>query len=172
MLKSIRDFQGATIFAYHVDNPENFGVVEFDKKGNVISIEEKPKDPKSNYAVPGLYFYDNNVIDLAKSITPSNRGELEITEINRMYLKASKLKVEILKSGIVWLDTGTYYNLMKASELVEMVQNTMGIHVGCIEEVAYRKGYIDEIQFNKIIDSILGNEYKKYLKKCLICKEK
>ncbi len=167
LLQSVNNLDGATIFAYYVNNPEEFGIVEFDENGNVISIEEKPKTPKSNFAVPGLYFYDNKVIDIAKGIKPSKRGELEITAVNDMYLKNKKLKVKILSRGIAWLDTGTYHNLIKAGEVVDIIQNTMGIYIGCIEEIAYKKGYIDISQFKMLIEDTVGKEYKEYLNRCL-----
>ena len=167
LLQSVNNLDGATIFAYYVNNPEEFGIVEFDENGNVISIEEKPKTPKSNFAVPGLYFYDNKVIDIAKGIKPSKRGELEITAVNDMYLKNKKLKVKILSRGIAWLDTGTYHNLIKAGEVVDIIQNTMGIYIGCIEEIAYKKGYIDISQFKMLIEDTVGKVYKEYPNRCL-----
>lgn len=167
LLQTINNLNGATIFAYYVNNPEEFGIVEFDENKNVISIEEKPKVPKSNFAVPGLYFYDNEVVDIAKGIKPSKRGELEITSVNEMYLKNKRLKVRILDMGIAWIDTGSYDNLIRAGEFVDIIQNTMGIYIGCIEEIAYKKRYIDILQFKNLIDNTVGKAYKEYLKRCL-----
>lgn len=147
--------EGATIFGINVKDPRSFGVVEFDNNMNVLSIEEKPENPKSNYAVPGLYFYDNEVVEIAKYIKPSLRGELEITSVNNEYLKRKKLKVEILRRGIAWLDTGTPQNMLKAANFIEAVQNTQGSYVSSIEEIAYRRGFIDA---NKLIE--LGNKLK------------
>ncbi|WP_270940150.1 glucose-1-phosphate thymidylyltransferase RfbA [Romboutsia lituseburensis] len=155
--------EGAIIFGYKVDNPNNFGVVEFDEKFNVVSIEEKPKVPKSNYAIPGLYFYDNNVIQIAKNVSPSERGELEITSVNNEYLKMKKLKVELLNRGITWLDTGTCSSLQDASNFILTVQKMQGIYIGCIEEIAYKKGYIDKEQLKILAKSLLKTEYGKYL---------
>ena len=155
----------ATIFGYHVSNPCAFGVVEFDKDFNVISIEEKPQNPKSNYAVPGLYFYDNDVVEIAKTIKPSNRGELEITDINNEYLKRGKLKVELFGRGMAWLDTGTHRGLLDASNFVEAIQNRQGLYVACLEEIAYRKGYIDKGQLIELSKPLLKTEYGKYLLK-------
>lgn len=153
----------STIFGYHVINPKEFGVVEFDKNNNVISIEEKPQSPKSNYAVPGLYFYDNDVIEIAKSIKPSARGELEITSVNNEYLKKKKLKVELLGRGMAWLDTGTHKGLLNAANFVEALQTRQGLYVACIEEIAYRKGYISREQLLKLSESLCKVEYGKYL---------
>lgn len=155
--------EGAIIFGYKVDNPNNFGVVEFDEKFNVISIEEKPKAPKSNYAIPGLYFYDNNVIQIAKNVSPSERGELEITSVNNEYLKMKKLKVELLNRGITWLDTGTCSSLQDASNFILTVQKMQGVYIGCIEEIAYIKGYIDKEQLKILAKPLLKTEYGKYL---------
>lgn len=154
---------GATIFGYQVDQPENFGVVEFNKEFNVISIEEKPKVPKSYYAVPGLYFYDNEVVEIAKNIKPSTRGELEITEVNNEYLVRGKLKVELLNKGIGWIDTGTYKALLKASNFVEAVQTTQGIYIGCLEEVAYKKGYITKKELLNLACRLSNTEYGMHL---------
>lgn len=154
---------GAYIFGCPVKNPTSFGVVEFDDKFNVLSIEEKPEHPKSNYAVPGLYFYDNSVIDIAKNVQPSARGELEITEINNEYLKRKKLKVKIFDRGIAWLDTGTVSNMIKASSFVESVQNNQGQYIACIEEIAWRRGFIDDAQLRKIGEELKMTEYGKYI---------
>jgi len=160
---------GAYIFGYWVADPQRYGVVEFNENNRVISIEEKPKYPKSNYAVPGLYFYDNKVIDIAENLKPSARGELEITDVNLKYLKQGNLKVELLGRGYAWLDTGTPDSLMDASNYIATIERRQGLKIGCIEEVAYRMGYIDSKQFGKIIDQSPENEYKKYLK--IILKE-
>lgn len=154
---------GALIFGYYVMNPTAFGVVEFDKDGKVISIEEKPEKPKSNYAVPGLYFYDNEVISIAKNIKPSARGELEITSINEEYLKRGKLKVELFGRGMAWLDTGTHDGLLEASNFVAIVQHRQGMYVSCIEEIAYRKGFINKEQLFKLAQPMLKIDYGKYL---------
>jgi len=163
-LKSVaRRKKGATIFGYYVNNPEDFGVVEFDKDFNVLSIEEKPKYPKSNYAVPGLYFYDNNVVDIAKGIEPSKRGELEITSVNNEYLNMRKLKVELLGRGMAWLDTGTPSGLLDAANFVEAIQTRQGLYVACIEEIAYRMGYIDNEQLIKLAEPMRKTDYGMYL---------
>jgi glucose-1-phosphate thymidylyltransferase len=154
---------GGTIFGYHVSNPEEFGVVEFDENYNAICIEEKPKKPKSDFAVPGLYFYDNNVIEIAKSVKPSDRGEIEITSVNNEYLKRGKLKVQIMGRGIAWLDTGTPSGLLNASNFVEAVQSRQGLYIACIEEIAYRYGYINKDQLIKITKPMLNTDYGKYL---------
>lgn len=156
--------EGATIFGYHVSNPKDFGVVEFDKENNVVSIEEKPKEPKSNYAVPGLYFYDNDVIEIAKSIKPSARGELEITEVNNEYLKRGKLKVELFGRGMAWLDTGTPSGLLNAANFVETVQTRQGLYIACIEEIAFRMGFIGKDQLKKLAKPMAKTDYGKYLK--------
>lgn len=155
--------EGATIFGYHVSNPSDFGVVEFDENRKVISIEEKPKEPKSNYVVPGLYFYDNDVIEIAKGVEPSERGELEITSINNEYLKSGKLTVEILGRGMAWLDTGTHMGLLDASNFVAAVQTRQGLYLACLEEIAYRKGYIDKEQLIKLAKPLINVDYGKYL---------
>ncbi|MGL5258204.1 MAG: glucose-1-phosphate thymidylyltransferase RfbA [Proteocatella sp.] len=154
---------GAVVFGYSVKNPSDFGVVEFDKDGNVLSIEEKPKVPKSNYAVPGLYFYDNDVVEIAKNIKPSARGELEITAVNNEYLKRGNLKVELFGRGMAWLDTGTHESLLEASEFVSIVQKRQGLYVACIEEIAYRKGFIDKSQLIKLAEPMIKTDYGKYL---------
>lgn len=154
---------GATIFGYHVSNPEEFGVVEFDDNYNVISIEEKPENPKSNYAVPGLYFYDNSVIEIAKNVKPSARGELEITAVNNEYLDRGNLKVELFGRGMAWLDTGTHKGLLDAANFVEAIQTRQGLYVACIEEIAYRKGYINKEELIKLASPLMKTEYGKYL---------
>jgi len=155
--------RGACIFGYWVANPQRYGVVEFNKNNEVIRIEEKPKQPKSNYAVPGLYFYDNEVINIAKNLKPSARRELEITDINLAYLKNGNLKVELLGRGYAWLDTGTPDSLLDASNYIATMERRQGLKIGCIEEVAFRMGYIDKGQFEEIIDRMPENDYKKYL---------
>lgn len=155
--------EGATIFGYYVSNPSEFGVVEFGKDRKVLSIEEKPKNPKSNYAVPGLYFYDNKVIEIAKNVIPSYRGELEITSVNNEYLKRDLLNVEILGRGTAWLDTGTHKGLLDASNFVEAIQNRQGLYVACIEEIAYRMGFINKEQLVELAQPLLKTEYGKYL---------
>lgn len=154
---------GATIFGYHVSNPQEFGVVEFDPAGNVISIEEKPKTPKSNYAVPGLYFYDNQVVDIAKNIKPSARGEIEITAVNNEYLRLSKLKVELFGRGMAWLDTGTHGALLNAAVFVETIQSRQGLYVSCLEEIAYRRGYISKDMLLNQANKMKSTDYGQYL---------
>lgn len=156
---------GATIFGYHVSNPTDFGVVEFDEDWNVLSIEEKPSKPKSDYAVPGLYFYDNNVVQIAKEVKPSARGELEITSVNNEYLKQKKLKVELFGRGMAWLDTGTHRAMLAAANFVETVQTRQGLYVSCVEEIAYRKGFIDRTMLLKLADRLKKTEYGQYLYK-------
>lgn len=158
--------EGAVTFGYYIKDPRRYGVIEFDDKGNVISIEEKPENPKSNYAVCGLYFYDNNVTKIAKNLKPSKRGELEITDINNEYLKRGKLKVKLLGRGYAWLDTGTYDSLIDASLFIKTIEERQGLKIGCIEEIAYRMGYIDAKQLQKLADSINTN-YGEYLREIL-----
>lgn len=155
--------EGAVIFGYPVHDPTSFGVVEFDEDGNVLSLEEKPKKPKSNYAVPGLYFYDNDVVKIAKSIQPSARGELEITAVNNEYLRRGKLKVVKFFRGMAWLDTGTYEGLQEASTFVYIIQKRQGLYVSCVEEIAYRKGFIDRAQLLKLAEPLMKTEYGQYL---------
>ena len=162
-LKMASEREGATIFGYHVSNPREFGVVEFDSKGNVISIEEKPEKPKSNYAVPGLYFYDNNVVEIAKNLKPSPRGELEITAVNNEYLRRGMLKVELFGRGMAWLDTGTHRGLLDAANFVEAMQTRQGLYVACIEEIAYRRGFIDKNQLLCLAEPLAKIDYGKYL---------
>ncbi len=160
---SIEKLNGATIFGYPVKNPREFGVVEFDDDNNVISIEEKPQFPKSNYVVPGLYFYDNKVVDIAKNIKPSERGEIEITAVNNEYLKMGKLKVTLMGRGIAWLDTGTPEGMLKASEFVEAVQSRQGFYMSCIEEIAWRQGFISANQLLKLGKNLKTTEYGRYI---------
>ncbi len=155
--------EGAVIFGYYTKNPESFGVVEFDDEWNVLSIEEKPENPKSNYIVPGLYFYDNNVIDIAKNVKPSDRGEIEITSINEEYLKRGKLKVELLGRGMAWLDTGTHDGLLEAGNFIETIQKRQGLYVACLEEIAYYKGYIKKEDLLNKGKSLKKTEYGQYL---------
>ena len=162
--KAARQRKGATIFAYEVSDPERYGVVEFDKKFNAKSIQEKPAKPKSNYAVPGLYFYDKDVVKVAKSIKPSARGEYEITDINRHYLKAGTLKVGVLDRGTAWLDTGTFDSLADASEFVKVIEKRQGMKISCIEEIAWRMGYIDKKQLLKLAKPLAKSGYGEYLK--------
>jgi glucose-1-phosphate thymidylyltransferase len=161
--KAVSRKKGATIFGYHVSDPTEFGVVEFDDKNNVLSIEEKPENPKSNYAVPGLYFYDNNVVEIAKNIKPSKRGEIEITAVNNEYLKRKELKVELFGRGMAWLDTGTHRGLLDAANFVEAIQTRQGLYVACLEEIAYRKGYINRDELIELAKPLLKSEYGKYL---------
>ncbi|MBK5241020.1 glucose-1-phosphate thymidylyltransferase RfbA [Clostridium sp.] len=153
----------ATIFGYHVSTPKDFGVVEFDENNNVMSIEEKPQNPKSNYAVPGLYFYDSDVVEIAKNVKPSDRGEIEITAVNNEYLKRGKLKVELLGRGMAWLDTGTHRALLEATNFVEAIQTRQGLFIACIEEIAYRKGYINAKQLRELAEPLMKTEYGQYL---------
>ena len=155
--------EGATIFGYYVRDPRRYGVVEFDSDGQVISIEEKPENPKSNYVVPGLYFYDNTVVDIAKKIKPSKRGEVEITEVNKVYLEKNKLKVELLGRGFAWLDTGDHDALLEATDFVAAFQKRQGLYISCIEEIAYRRGFITKEQLLDLAKPLLKTEYGKYL---------
>lgn len=154
---------GATIFGYRVQNPSDFGIVEFDRDWNVLSLEEKPEKPKSNYAVPGLYFYDNDVVDIAKNIQPSARGEKEITAVNNEYLRRGTLRVELFSRGVAWLDTGTHAGLLEASDFVSIVQRRQGLYVSCIEEIAYRKGYIGREQLTALAQPMIKTDYGQYI---------
>jgi glucose-1-phosphate thymidylyltransferase len=163
LLRENSNPSGGVVFAYHVSDPERYGVVEFDKNNNALSIEEKPTSPKSNYAVPGLYFYDNDVIQIAKSLKPSPRGEYEITDVNKHYLEAGKLKVGILDKGTAWLDTGTFESLMQAAQFVQVIEERQGLKIGCIEEIACRMGFIDKSQLKKLALPLIKSGYGKYL---------
>jgi glucose-1-phosphate thymidylyltransferase len=154
---------GGIIYAYHVHDPERYGVVDFDKEGKVLSIEEKPEHPKSNYAVPGVYFYDNDVVEIAAKIKPSHRGEIEITDVNKEYLKRGKLKVSILDRGTAWFDTGTFNSLMQASQFVQVIEERQGLKIGSIEEAAFKMGYIDAKQLKKLAEPLLKSGYGKHL---------
>ena len=163
LLQANSNPNGGIIYAYHVHDPERYGVVEFDKKGKALSIEEKPSQPKSNYAVPGIYFYDNSVVEIAKNITPSHRGELEITDVNNAYLKQGKLSVSKLDKGTAWLDTGTFASLMQAAQFVEVIEERQGLKIGAIEEAAYEMGYISKEQLITLAEPLLKSGYGKHL---------
>ena len=163
LLQENNDPDGAVVFAYHVSDPERYGVVEFDPQMRALSIEEKPKQPKSNYAVPGLYFYDQQVVDIAKNLRPSTRGEYEITDVNRIYLESGQLKVGVLDRGTAWLDTGTFASLMQAGQFVQVIEERQGLKIGCIEEIAYNMGYIDAAQLESIAQPLVKSGYGQYL---------
>lgn len=162
---AVNQKSGATVFAYHVNDPERYGVVEFDKEGIAVSLEEKPLEPKSNYAVTGLYFYDNSVVKMAKSLKPSPRGELEITDINRLYMEQGSLSVAMMGRGYAWLDTGTHHSLIEASNFIQTIEQRQGLKVSCPEEIAFRKGFIDAEQVKKLAAPLSKNEYGQYLLK-------
>ncbi len=166
-IKNIENGGGATVFGYQVKDPERFGVVEFDKNGKAISIEEKPKSPKSDYAVTGLYFYDNKVVEYAKSLKPSARGELEITDLNNVYLKNGKLNVELLGRGFSWLDTGTHHSLLRAGQYIETIEENQGIKIACLEEIAVRMGFLTKETVLKNIEKYKNNEYYSYVKRAV-----
>lgn len=163
LLSEVNDPDGGVVFAYHVSDPERYGVVEFDDDLNALSIEEKPLKPKSNYAVPGLYFYDNTVVEVAKNLEPSARGEYEITDVNKHYLEQGKLKVGVLDRGTAWLDTGTFDSLMQAGQFVQVIEQRQGMKISCIEEIAYRKGFINADQLRKIAEPLVKSGYGDYL---------
>lgn len=163
LLQNNSDPDGGLIYAYHVQDPQRYGVVDFDASGKVISIEEKPTAPKSNFAVPGIYFYDSEVVEIARKIKPSHRGELEITDINNVYLEKDRLKVSILDKGTAWLDTGTFDSLMKASQFVQVIEERQGLRIGAIEETAYKMGYIDRDQLHRLAQPLLKSGYGEYL---------
>ena len=163
LLQANNDPEGGIIYAYHVHDPERYGVVDFDKQGNVLSIEEKPQNPKSNYAVPGIYFYDNSVVEVAANIKPSHRGELEITDVNKEYLKRGNLKVSILDRGTAWLDTGTFQSLMQAGQFVQVIEERQGLKIGAIEEAAYKMGFIDAKQLKELAQPLLKSGYGTHL---------
>ena len=164
---NVKEKNMATVFGYHVNDPEKYGVVDFDSAGNAISIEEKPKNPKSNYVVTGLYFYPNDVVKKAAEVIPSNRGELEITTLNQMYLNEKRLIVELMGRGYAWLDTGTHESLLEASSFIEVIERRQGLKVACIEEIAFEKGYISREQLIKLAQSLAENKYKQYLLRCV-----
>ena len=159
LLQANNNLDGGIIYAYHVNDPERYGVVDFDKQGNVLSIEEKPAAPKSNYAVPGIYFYDNNVVEIASNVKPSHRGEIEITDVNKEYLRRGKLKVSILDRGTAWFDTGTFNSLMQAAQFVQVIEERQGLKIGSIEEAAFRMGFIDKTQLKALAEPLLKSGY-------------
>ncbi len=161
--RAVKQEKGATVFAYYVSEPERYGVVEFDASGTAVSLEEKPKKPRSNFAVTGLYFYDNDIVEIARGVKPSARGELEITDVNREYLRRGTLRVEKMRRGFAWLDTGTHETLLQAASFVQTIQARQGLKISCVEEIAYRMGYIDAAQVERLAKPLLKNEYGKYL---------
>jgi len=167
LLQDLKEPEGGVVFAYPVSDPERYGVVEFDKDNKVLSIEEKPANPKSNYAVPGLYFYDNSVVEIAKNIAPSPRGEYEITDVNKVYLEQGKLKVGVLSRGTAWLDTGTFNSLMQAGQFVQVIEERQGLKIGCIEEIAYRMGFITAEDLRAIAEPLVKSGYGQYLLKII-----
>lgn len=167
VVKNVQKNGGATVFGYYVKDPQRFGVAEFDADGKVLSIEEKPENPKSNYAVTGLYFYDNKVVEYAKSLKPSSRGELEITDLNNIYLQKGELNAELLGRGFAWLDTGTHHSLLQASQYVQTIEENQGIKIACLEEVAYRMGYVTKEDLQKTIEKYNNNDYFNYIKDML-----
>lgn len=167
VVKNIQENGGAAVFGYYVKDPQRFGVAEFDADGKVLSIEEKPENPKSNYAVTGLYFYDNKVVEYAKSLKPSSRGELEITDLNNIYLQKGALSAELLGRGFAWLDTGTHHSLLQASQYVQTIEENQGIKIACLEEVAYRMGYVTKEDLQKTIEKYNNNDYFNYIKDML-----
>ena len=167
LLQDLKEPEGGVVFAYPVSDPERYGVVEFDKNNRVLSIEEKPANPKSNYAVPGLYFYDNSVVEIAKNIAPSPRGEYEITDVNKVYLEQGKLKVGVLSRGTAWLDTGTFNSLMQAGQFVQVIEERQGLKIGCIEEIAYRMGFITAEDLRAIAEPLVKSGYGQYLLKII-----
>jgi len=167
IIRAAVDPDGGVVFAYQVADPERYGVVEFDEHFNAISIEEKPERPKSNFAVPGLYFYDNRVVDIARNLRPSPRGELEITDVNKRYLEMGKLKVGVLSRGVAWLDTGTHQSLMQAGQFIQVIEERQGLKIGCIEEVAWQMGFIDDAQLERLAQKYMKSGYGEYLKTLL-----
>lgn len=165
--KSTKLESGAVVFGYYVNDPERYGVAEFDSTGTVISIEEKPENPKSNYAVTGLYFYDNDVVEIARNLKPSKRGELEITDVNKAYLEKKKLKLELMGRGYAWLDTGTHESLLEASQYVSVIENRQGLKIACLEEIAFRKGWINREQLEELARPMMKNQYGQYLMRLL-----
>lgn len=163
ILRENTTIDGGLVYAYHVSDPERYGVVEFDKNGKAISIEEKPQQPKSNYAVPGLYFYDNDVVGIAKNLKPSARGEYEITDVNREYLRQGRLSVQRMDRGTAWLDTGTFLSLMQAGQYVQVIEDRQGLKIGCIEEIAWRMGFIDDSQLEQLAKPLVNSGYGKYI---------